>query len=240
MSQTNVFLLPDLIPAISTIEDSCCVVIDVLRATTTIITALGNRATAIKPVVTIDEARQMAANSNCLLGGERDCRKLEGFDFGNSPAEYTKDRVDSQTIALTTTNGTRALMTCLEAQQVLVAAFINFTAVADAISSHTKVNIICSGTNGEITLEDTLLAGALAARRQESQQNDQALLAVDLWRSCEQTEDLSQSIFDKLLVSRGGKNLHQAGMVSDIKLCAQLDTYSILPKLCPHSKTVQL
>ncbi len=240
MLQTNVFFLPDLISANSVIKDSCCVVIDVLRATTTIVTALGNQAAAIKPVVTVDEARQVAADWGCLLGGERDCVRLDGFNFGNSPSEYTRDRVENQTIALTTTNGTRALMACLDAEQILIAAFANFTTVVNAIAGHARVNIICAGTNGEITLEDTLLAGALAAGRNASQQNDQALLAIELWRQCKQSDDLNQNIFKKLLVSQGGKNLQQAGMVSDIKLCAQLNTHSILPKLSSHSKIIQL
>jgi len=240
MSQTNVFLLPDLIAADNIINDSLCVVIDVLRATTTIVNALGNQAASITPVVTVEEARKVAAGTGSLLGGERNCKKLEGFDFGNSPAEYTQSRVANKEITLTTTNGTRALMACLGADQILIAAFANLTAVANAIVGHPKVNIVCAGTNGEITLEDALLAGALAAGRNSSQQNDQALLAIDLWQQCEQSADLNRSIFEKLLVSRGGKNLQQVGMVSDIKLCAKLDTHSILPKLSSPSKTIHL
>lgn len=240
MSQTNVFLIPDLIPTENVIKDSRCVVIDVLRATTTIVNALGNQAASITPVITVEDAREVAAGTGSLLGGERDCIRLEGFDFGNSPAEYTQNLVADKEITLTTTNGTRALMACLGADQILIAAFANLTTITNAIAGHPKVNIVCAGTNGEITLEDTLLAGALAASRDESQQNDQALLAIDLWQQCEQSDDLNQSILEKLLVSRGGKNLQQAGMVSDIKLCAQLDTHSILPKLSSHSKIIHL
>ena len=163
MSQTNVFLLPDLIAADNIINDSLCVVIDVLRATTTIVNALGNQAASITPVVTVEEARKVAAGTGSLLGGERNCKRLEGFDFGNSPAEYTQSRVANKEITLTTTNGTRALMACLGAEQILIAAFTNLTAVANAIAGHPKVNIVCAGTNGEITLEDALLAGALAS-----------------------------------------------------------------------------
>ena len=115
MSQTNVFLLPDLIAADNIINDSLCVVIDVLRATTTIVNALGNQAASITPVVTVEEARKVAAGTGSLLGGERNCKRLEGFDFGNSPAEYARSRVANKEITLTTTNGTRALMACLGA-----------------------------------------------------------------------------------------------------------------------------
>ena len=93
MSQTNVFLIPDLIPTDNVIKDSRCVVIDVLRATTTIVNALGNQAASITPVITVEDAREVAAGTGSLLGGERDCIRLEGFDFGNSPAEYTQNLV---------------------------------------------------------------------------------------------------------------------------------------------------
>ncbi len=89
-------MIPDLIPSEASIQDSCCVVIDVLRATTTMITALGNGAQSITPVLTVEVAREVARNTNGLLGGERDCVKLPGFDFGNSPAEYTAERVGGQ------------------------------------------------------------------------------------------------------------------------------------------------
>lgn len=240
MLQTNVFLLPELIPSSDILSGSCSVVIDVLRATTTIVTALGNQASSIIPAVTVEQARLTAQRAQGMLGGERDCIKLEGFDFGNSPAEYTRELVENQVIALTTTNGTRALLACVEAEQVLVAAFANCSTVSQRIANHPKVNIICAGTNGEITLEDTLLAGALAARRTESVFNDQALLAVDLWRPCEQSGNPEQAIYEKLLTSRGGKNLQHVGMVSDIRLCAQLDTHSILPTFSHLSNTIQL
>jgi len=240
MLQTNVFLLPDLIPNSDILSGSCCVVIDVLRATTTIVTAMGNHASSIIPVATVEQARLSAQQTGGMLGGERDCVKLEGFDFGNSPAEYTIERVKNQEITLTTTNGTRALLASVEADQVLVAAFANYSAVSRQIVNHPKVNIICAGTNGEITLEDSLLAGALAAGRADSVLNDQALLAVDLWQPCTQGDNLEQAIYEKLLTSRGGKNLQVVGMVSDIRLCAQLDTYSILPTFSRPTHTIQI
>ncbi len=240
MLQTNVFLLPELVTDSATLQGSCSVVIDVLRATTTIVHALGNQATSITPVISVEQARLMAAQSECLLGGERDCIRLAGFDLGNSPAEYSQRLVQGRQIALTTTNGTRAMMACLEADSILIAAFANRSAVADAIAQYPRVNILCAGTNGEITLEDTLLAGALAAGRNSDQQNDQASIAMELWQQCQQDADPSSNIERKLLQSRGGKNLQQAGMVSDITLCAQLDTHSIVPIMCSQSKTIQL
>ena len=162
MKQSNVYLIPDLIPSEASIQDSCCVVIDVLRATTTMITALGNGAQSITPVLTVEVAREVARNTNGLLGGERDCVKLPGFDFGNSPAEYTAERVGGQNIIMTTTNGTRAIMACLKSNKTLIAAFANLSAVIRHIADEPKLNIICAGTNGEITLEDTLLAAQLS------------------------------------------------------------------------------
>ncbi len=239
MKQSNVYLIPDLIPSEASIQDSCCVVIDVLRATTTMITALGNGAQSITPVLTVEVAREVARNTNGLLGGERDCVKLPGFDFGNSPAEYTAERVGGQNIIMTTTNGTRAIMACLKSNKTLIAAFANLSAVIRHIADEPKLNIICAGTNGEITLEDTLLAGAIVSSRDASEFNDQALLARQLWEPCVPASGQAY-VFDTLLQSRGGKNLQQAGMVSDIELCATLDTHTILPILSPKTKTLQL
>ena len=240
MSQTNVFLLPELITNPAVIRNSCCVVIDVLRATTTMVHALGNGASSITPALTVDEARQHARVQGGLLGGERDCVRLEGFDLGNSPIEYSAEKVAGKSITMTTTNGTKAMMACLEADRILIAAFANLDAVASAIADQRRVNIICAGTNGQITLEDTLMAGALASGRGYSDCNDQTLLAIDSWKDCQTSPNKQSGIVEKLMQSEGGKNLQQVGMVSDIKLCAKLNTYSVLPTLSPQTKTIQL
>ena len=137
------------------------VVIDVLRASTTIVHALAAGAQDILPCLTIPEAQQQAAQVGpaALLCGERDGIRIDGFDLGNSPAEYTPDRVGGRRLVLTTTNGTRALQHASAAERVWIAAFVNLSSIAARLRDAEQVVLLCSGTRGEITREDTLLAG---------------------------------------------------------------------------------
>src|SRR5260370_26043447 len=112
------------------------VVIDVLRATTAIVHALAAGCTVVRPCAGVDEARQLAGEmraGHVLLAGERDGRPVAGFDLGNSPKDYTATRCKNQTLVLTTTNGTRALVRCQSAARILVAAFVNYNAVCEQI-----------------------------------------------------------------------------------------------------------
>jgi 2-phosphosulfolactate phosphatase len=148
-----------------------CVVFDILRATSSIITALANGAAAVIPVEQISEAVQFkSAAPTVLLAGERDgfriTSQLTGnidFDLGNSPREFKPERVRGKTIVLTTTNGTRALKACGAAGKVLVGSFLNMNTIARHIrlSADTDLLLICSGTHEEASYEDTLAAGSL-------------------------------------------------------------------------------
>jgi len=154
---------------------SLCVVFDVLRATSSMVTALANGAQAIIPVGEIPEALAIRkTHAEVLLGGERDGVKIRAaqtggvdFDFGNSPREYTAEKVRGRTIVTTTTNGTRALRSCAGAKMVLAGSFLNLAATAKAVSSafqdgdHSELLLICAGTHDEAAYEDTLCAGAL-------------------------------------------------------------------------------
>jgi 2-phosphosulfolactate phosphatase len=143
------------------------VVIDVLRASTTIITALAHGAARVRPVLTIEEARAEAAAAGMMLGGERGGRRIDGFDFGNSPLEYGRSRVDGRSIVITTTNGTAALHACAGAAEVLIGAIVNRSAVAAAAHALAikhggcDVHLVCAGTDGAVTEEDLLAAGAI-------------------------------------------------------------------------------
>jgi len=151
-----------------------CVVFDVLRATSSMLTALANGAEAIIPVATIPEALAVKkARPEVMLAGERDGLRILGnltegvdFDLGNSPREFTAERVQGQTIVWTTTNGTRALRACVQAQTVLVGAFLNVQAVTDWLRQQksSEIVLVCSGTFEETATEDVLAAGALCDR----------------------------------------------------------------------------
>ena len=136
MQSVHVHLLPQLVRP-EELAGTTVVVIDMLRATTTIVEALSAGAVAVIPCGEIEEARQCARQRSpaALLGGERGGRPIAGFDLGNSPAEYTAERVGGKTVVLTTTNGTRALLHSRQAARVLVAAFANCAATTAALES---------------------------------------------------------------------------------------------------------
>ena len=153
---------------------SACVVLDILRATTTMMTALANGAEAVIPVSEIPEALAIRDDRpDVLLAGERNGLRLRAeqtggvdFDFGNSPREFLPEKVRGRTIVMTTTNGTRALRACAHAQTVLIGSFLNLRAVVNLIRQELppRLILVCAGTHNQAALEDTLAAGALCER----------------------------------------------------------------------------
>jgi len=169
----DAILSPAELPALARrdLRDATCVVFDVLRATSTYVTALHHGAKAIVPVSEISEALAIRQKQpGVLLGGERDGVRIRAdqtdgidFDLGNSPREYTPEKVRNKTIVSTTTNGTRALHACAGAQTVLAASFLNLTATAQFIRriQPAQIVLVCAGTRENIATEDVLAAGAL-------------------------------------------------------------------------------
>jgi 2-phosphosulfolactate phosphatase len=173
MTTLEVILSPAELPALAgrDLRNTTCVVFDVLRATSTFVTALHNGAKAVIPVAEISEALALRQKlPGVLLGGERDGVKIRAsqtgggdFDLGNSPREYTPEIVRGKTIVSTTTNGTRALRACAGAQTVLAASFLNLTATAQFIRQlqPKQILLVCAGTRENMADEDVLAAGAL-------------------------------------------------------------------------------
>jgi 2-phosphosulfolactate phosphatase len=169
----DAILSPAELPALAgrDLRDIACVVFDVLRATSTFVTALHNGAKAVVPVAEIFEALAIRQKQpGVLLGGERDGVKIRAgqtggvdFDLGNSPREYTPEKVRGKTIVSTTTNGTRALRACAGAQTVLAASFLNLTVTAQFIRQlqPAQILLVCAGTRENMADEDVLAAGAL-------------------------------------------------------------------------------
>ncbi len=216
------------------------VVVDVLRATSVMATALTHGAARIVTFESVEQAvawadQQAQSGERPLLCGERHCQPIAGFDLGNSPSEYTPSRVAGKTLVVTTTNGTRALAAAVKFSNILTASFLNLTATLDHIRTARAVHLICAGTDGSITAEDTLLAGALASRCLDEHAaqlgNDEARLAVDHWRQrCgSDHQPVSAAIAAALLDSQGGRNLAKLGMADDVRLCAQPDTHPAVP-----------
>jgi 2-phosphosulfolactate phosphatase len=248
--QIDVYLLPALVQP-EELAGRTVVVIDILRATTTIIHALAAGAMQVIPCQEIAEARNLATElpPPLLLGGERGGKQIAGFDLGNSPAEYTRDVVAGKTIVFSTTNGTRAMLRCKAARRVLLGAFVNFSAVCRELAGQERIALVCAGTDGHVTREDTLFAGAIvtdlcsppvvhpAIRGATSQGvalgcvlNDQAEIAADAWQTAVRVltdRPLGLTLRD----SRGGRNLIEIGQEDDIDLAAQFDKFDIVPEL---------
>lgn len=227
----QVHLLPELAPP-GRFSGGLAVVIDVLRATTTILHALAAGCTCVRPCAEVEEARTLAGNlpaGKVLLGGERDGTKLPDFDLGNSPAEYTPARCKNTTLVMTTTNGTRAILRAAEAERVLIAAFVNFSAVCEQLRQDRRpVHIVCAGTRGAPTLEDTLLAGALVdflCEAMEVSLNDSARLAWDCF------ENHGRMLRDAFAISHHGSHLHTLGFDDDIRAAAEIDKFLLVPEL---------
>jgi len=217
------------------------IVIDVLRASSVIVTALAAGARRTFTTREVAQARRMAdayesdQGSAPLLCGERQCVKMEGFDLGNSPASYTANRVKGRDLILTTTNGTQAIAAAESAREVWIGCFLNLSAIRTALPQHAKIELICAGTNGSITMEDVLFAGAIVAdceQQFEVETNDESIIARQLWTASFGTKPLlsPEHLTSVLNRSQGGRNLIRVGYESDIRLCANVDAYSVIPK----------
>jgi 2-phosphosulfolactate phosphatase len=209
-------------------------VIDVLRASTTIVTALASGARAVVPFADADElmtrARQFE-RGDVRLAGERRMLPIEGFDLGNSPAQFTAASVGGMTVLLTTTNGTRALVAAQGAADVVVAAYVNLSATTamlrTALRGGTDVVIACAGQDGHYALEDAACAGRyvrMVTRRLSGvAMNDAARSCALLARSY--GDDVASVFLD----SAHGRALSDAGFRDDLALCAAVDAYPIVP-----------
>lgn len=243
-TELRVHLVPQLVDP-ADLRGRTVVVIDVLRATTTIAHALAAGATAVVPCLEIDEARTMAKQlgGNVVLGGERQGRRIEGFDLGNSPTEYTRQTVGGRTVVFTTTNGTRAMRHAAAASEILLGSFANLSAVAGALTSCDRVDLLCAGTNGVITAEDALFAGAVVERISDLKSqisdilNDQARLALGAWRTFLSS---GNPLAAALRECQGGRNLIAEGFDADIDTAAQIDSLSIVPRLDVGSGRITL
>jgi 2-phosphosulfolactate phosphatase len=226
-----VHLLPEMASP-ECLAEGVAVVIDVLRATTTIVTALAAGCGAVYPCASVEEARGTADGMRAgrvLLAGERDGRPLPGFDLGNSPAEFTPARCRDLAVVMTTTNGTRALLRAATAARTLVAGFVNFSAVCEQLRQEMRpIHVVCAGDAGQVALEDALLAGALVdflADAGEVRLNDAARLAWDCF------EHHGRILDGALELSAGGVRLKDLGYDEDVRTAARVDLYALVPEL---------
>jgi len=224
----QVCLTPALIPLFD-VEDYVVVIIDIFRATTSICYGIDNGAEAIIPVSQIEECTAyQEKHPHYLLAAERNGEVVSGFDFGNSPFSYTKEKVDGKTIVLTTTNGTHALHLSRKAKKVIIGSFLNLTAVCDWLKNQQdNILLVCAGWKNNFNLEDTIYAGAIVEQLKQSdfQADDPAIAANDLYNLAK--DDLAAY----LRKTSHSERLKALGIEADIAFCLNVDTTTAIPVL---------
>ncbi|MFD0586791.1 2-phosphosulfolactate phosphatase [Paenibacillus sp. GCM10027627] len=226
------------VQVISSVNEACsarfhhktAIVIDVLRTTSTIVTALSAGAASIVTAETVMDARAMQRTGD-VLGGERFCRKIAGFDLGNSPKEYSEIAVGTRKIILTTTNGTRAIHKSLRADHVVIASLLNAEACAKyALDLRRDIVILCAGNHDDFAIEDGLCAGLLldCLTKQSAAKidtDDFGHTMHSLYR------DREASVLSTLINSQSGKRLLKLGSKDDIEACSLINTINLVPYL---------
>ena len=219
-----------------TLDRQAVLMIDVFRASTTIVTALANGARAVIPVADKGEAGRLAATLDrdmSVMAGERGGQQLAGFALGNSPRSFTPEVVRGRTVVLTTTNGTAALVKARGAERLAVGALANATAatafLAQALDDGLDVTLLCAGWEGHVALEDTLCAGLfvdrLASHPRATPSDDGARIASSLYRGAQ--TDLARVLF----VADHSRRLIEVGAGDDLSDCARIDVSDVLPVL---------
>jgi 2-phosphosulfolactate phosphatase len=225
------------------------VVIDVLRATTTIVTALNNKAREIIPVNSIEFAMKVSGDAfggQTLLGGERNTKKIEGFKLGNSPLEYTHEVIGGKSVILFTTNGSKAIVKAKYSELLLICSFINVLSVASHLAILDKdIEIVCSGRNNNFSLEDTVCAGRLISEIKRLNKNVEL---TDPAKASNILSDIySRNIIKMLNECEHGKLLIDNGFKDDLDYCAEIGSITSIPyytngtlKLLPASEVMKL
>ncbi len=238
----DAFLTPYFPESENMFNDTIVIMIDVLRASTTITAALFNSAKEVIPSESLDKAVKIfnsLSRDVRFLGGERNGIKPDGFDAGNSPFEYTEQAVKGKNVILTTTNGTRTFIKAKSAKYRIIGAFVNLNAILDFIFAEidnneiefekNKVIILCSGTNGRLSYEDTICAGAFI----NSIYNRYLHKVVNISDTAEVARYLfnfhSANLKEFLKTREHAKYLQKIGFERDIELSLTYDVYPVVP-----------
>jgi 2-phosphosulfolactate phosphatase len=210
------------------------VVMDVIRATTVMTQAIASGAKTITTTQQINEALALADSMSPrpLLCGERDCKRIDGFDLGNSPSEYRREIVGGRDLILTTTNGTQAIQRHAAARQMLAVSFLNLSVSVRQIAHANVVQLVCAGTNGQVSGEDVLLAGAicqqLVALGSPVELCDSSKIACAFWQSSQNSHSPSAGLLDRLMQSLGARNLLSKRLGADLNDCVRIDEVGVV------------
>ena len=208
------------------VTDKTVVVVDILRATSCMVTAFAHGVDCIMPFADLEECRAMS-KQGYITSGERNGEKVEGFDKGNSPFEYN-EVIRGKKIAFTTTNGTQAISRSIGARDVVIGSFLNLTAVANyLIKSPNNILVVCAGWKGKVNLEDTLFAGAVVEKIKDNVtiDDDPALIAQHLYNLAKGDK------VEFLKKASHIKRLNRLGIHEDIEYCLTEDKFDVVPRL---------
>ncbi len=225
MNQIEVCLTPELIHQFD-LNGKIVVVVDIFRATSCMVAGMATDVKAIYPVAEVEECLAFGAKGK-IMAGERGGLKVEGFDIGNSPFDYMSERVRGKEIAVTTTNGTQAIVKSIGADEILIGAFLNLNALKNHISKSGKDVIVhCAGWKGTVNLEDTLFAGALIHAVEATHQStgDPAMVAQCVY--LQNKDNLTTAASE----SSHAKRLSAFGVAKDLEYCMQESLFDVVPK----------
>ena len=230
MPKLDICYSPELLPLYD-LRGQVAVIVDILRASSTIVTALGEGVTHVFPVASLEECTAYGQQHGCLTAAERDGLPAPGFDLGNSPFGFldAAQPVRGRALTISTTNGTAALRRSLAAAEIVVGSFLNLAAVTDfARQQQRDVLVVCAGWKGRFCLEDTVFGGALAARLEplgfDVRSSDATLAALHLW------EQGQAHLPAYLLQSAHVRRLNSLEASKDFDFCLQVDAYAdVLP-----------
>ncbi|MDD6796024.1 MAG: 2-phosphosulfolactate phosphatase family protein [Clostridiaceae bacterium] len=213
------------------IKDKVVVVIDILRATSVITTAIKNGAKSVIPFLTVEEAfekQKELGKERCVLGGERRAVKIEGFDFSNSPLEYDEEVVKDKHLIITTTNGTRALTSCTTADRIFIGCMINGEAVAEKLVELNKdVVIVNAGTNGQFSMDDFICTGFII---DEVIKSTSKLDLTDIAKTAHIAYEDHPNIIDYMKKARHYGVMMGLNLEKDIEYCIQKNVTRVVPE----------
>lgn len=223
----DVCLSPELLNLFN-LNGKIVVVVDVLRATSCMVTALSEGVEEIYPVASLDECRSLK-NKGYLTAAERGGEQMEGFDLGNSPLRYLNRAYAGKKVAATTTNGTLAITKSAPyAKQVVIGAFLNLSALADYLHSQPEdVLVLCAAWKGKVNMEDTLFAGALVSKLSGDYELecDAPLASKTLYEAVE------KDLYGYMQQASHARRLSKFGVEEDIRFCLKADQYTLIPVL---------
>ena len=218
------------------------VVIDMLRATSVITTALGNGANKIIPITSVEESfdvkdKLKELGIEALIGGERKAMRVDGFDMTNSPLEYTKEKVSKRDIILSTTNGTRAINLCLSSDRIYIGSFLNAAYLAEYLSEINKdIVIVNSGTNGELSLDDFICSGYIVEEILKHREFE----LTDIAKLAKMTYENNEDVYKYISNAKHYNVLKSLNLEADMEYCCRKNMFETIPYYDKKDKSIKI